>query len=54
MDLITIIRVKFVDKRSGLGLGLWYLTPLSPIFQLYGGETGVPADLQQALTNFIT
>jgi hypothetical protein len=23
------------DKR--VGLGLWYLTPLSTIFQLYGG-----------------
>ena len=43
-----------------LGLGLWYLTPLSTIFQLYrGGEFywwTKPEDLEKTtdLTNFIT
>ena len=44
----------------GLGLGLWYLMPLSTIFQLYrmtvsftgGGNQRKPLTYRKSLTNF--
>ena len=51
-------------NQKGGWIGLWYLTPLSTIFQLYRGVSfidgenlstwGTPPTCRKSLTNFIT
>jgi hypothetical protein len=32
-----LVTIDFFFLNTGIGLGLWYITPLSTIFQLYRG-----------------
>ena len=60
IDITEVIELALPDERNIVwGLGLWSLTPLSTIFQLYRtwwsvllvGETGVPGENHQPVAS---
>ena len=60
IDITEVIELASPDERNIVwGLGLWSLTPLSTIFQLYRtwwsvllvGETGVPGENHQPVAS---
>jgi hypothetical protein len=60
IDITEVIKLALPDERNIVwGLGLWSLTPLSTIFQLYRtwwsvllvGEIGVPGENHQPVAS---